>query len=77
MHFRKNAFSKNAFSKNAQVLVAQQKGIQDGTIDEDIYAEDFRFCAPFVGGATPRTARDREPGLTKKQYFWAQNKKCT
>jgi hypothetical protein len=55
----------------SQVLVAQQKGIQDGTIDEDIYAEDFRFCAPFVGGATPRTARDREPGLTKKQYLAA------
>jgi len=58
-----------------EVLLAQQKGIMDGTIDESIYADDFRFCAPFVGGATPGRRGSRvytkEPGLTKTQYLAA------
>ena len=55
--------------KCKQVIKAQQDGLQDGSIDEDIYADDFRFCAPFVGGPTPAAPDDPMPGLDKAAYL--------
>ena len=46
-------------------VILAQAGIQDGSIDESIYADDFRFCAPFVGGPTNASPDDPLPGLTK------------
>ena len=46
-------------------VILAQAGIQDGSIDESIYADDFRFCAPFVGGPTNANPDDPLPGLTK------------
>lgn len=51
-----------------QVILAQSD-IQDGSIDESIYADDFRFCAPFVGGPTPTSPEDPMPGLAKPAYL--------
>ena len=47
-----------------EVIIAQAS-IQDGSIDESIYADDFRFCAPFVGGPTNAQPGDPVPGLPK------------
>ena len=52
-------------------VILEQGKIQDGSLDETIYADDFRFCAPFVGGPTPRSADDPMPGLSKDQYLAA------
>ena len=30
----------------------------DGSLDENLFADDFRFCAPFVGGRTPRPGQN-------------------
>ena len=46
-------------------VILAQAGIQDGSIDESIYADDFRFCAPFVGGPTNANPDDPLPGLPK------------
>jgi hypothetical protein len=46
-------------------VILAQAGIQDGSIDESIYADDFRFCAPFVGGPTNANPGDPLPGLPK------------
>ena len=46
-------------------VILAQAGIQDGSIDESIYADDFRFCAPFVGGPTNANPDDPLPGLNK------------
>ena len=54
--------------KCKSVIIAQA-GIQDGTLDESIYADDFRFCAPFVGGPTPAAPGDELPGLPKDAYL--------
>mmetsp|Transcript_30396 Transcript_30396/g.52217 ORF Transcript_30396/g.52217 Transcript_30396/m.52217 type:complete len:269 (-) Transcript_30396:36-842(-) len=52
------------------VIRAQRDGLQDGTLDESIFADDFRFCAPFVGGRTPRPGmNDPMPGLDKTMYL--------
>lgn len=56
--------------KCKDVIIAQG-GIQDGSIDESIYADDFRFVAPFVGGPTPASPEDPTPGLPKEQYLAA------
>ena len=56
--------------KCKDVIIAQS-GIQDGSIDESIYADDFRFCAPFVGGPTPAAPGDPMPGLDKAAYLSA------
>ena len=56
--------------KCKDVIIAQY-GIQDGSIDESIYADDFRFCAPFVGGPTPAAPEDAMPGLDKAAYLSA------
>jgi hypothetical protein len=52
-------------------VILAQRGIQDGTIDEATYADDFRFCAPFVGGPTPAAPEDPLPGLGKPEYLAA------
>lgn len=52
-------------------VILAQKGIQDGNIEECVYADDFRFCAPFVGGATPVSPDDPMPGLPKAEYLAA------
>lgn len=57
-------------AKCKSVIIAQS-GIQDGSMDESIYAEDFRFVAPFVGGPTQATSDDPMPGLGKDQYLAA------
>jgi len=57
-------------NKCKEVIVAQGK-IQDSTLDESIYADNFRFCAPFVGGATPSSSDDPMPGLAKPEYLAA------
>lgn len=57
-------------AKCKEVIIAQT-GIQDGSIDESIYSDDFRFCAPFVGGPTPTSADDAMPGLDKAAYLSA------
>lgn len=58
--------------KCKEVIYAQQTGIQDGSLNEGIYADDFRFCAPFVGGRTQRPGEsDPLPGLPKKEYLKA------
>lgn len=55
--------------KCKDVIIAQA-GIQNAdTFDESIYADDFRFCAPFVGGPTPASADDPLPGLDKAAYL--------
>ena len=46
-------------------MILAQASIQDGSIDESIYADDFRFCAPFVGGPTNAQPGDPVPGLPK------------
>ena len=46
-------------------MIIAQASIQDGSIDESIYADDFRFCAPFVGGPTNAQPGDPVPGLPK------------
>jgi len=51
-----------------EVIIAQAS-IQDGSIDESIYADDFRFCAPFVGGPTNAQPGDPVPGLPKAAYL--------
>lgn len=56
--------------KCKDVIIAQS-GIQDGSIDESIYADTFRFCAPFVGGPTPAAPEDPMPGLDKAAYLSA------
>jgi len=50
-------------------VILAQRGIQDGSIDETIYSDDFRFCAPFVGGPTPVSPSDPLPGLGKDQFL--------
>lgn len=55
----------------AKEIIRAQRGIQDGTFDERLLADDFRFCAPFVGGATPSSPNDAMPGLLKAQYLAA------
>ena len=52
-------------------VILAQRDIQDGSVDESIYADDFRFCAPFVGGPTPTAPGDRVPGLAKDEYLSA------
>jgi len=52
-------------------VMDSQMGIQDRTIDESIYADDFRFCAPFVGGPTNAKPSDPLPGLGKEEYLSA------
>ena len=54
------------------VIRSQQTGLQDGSLDENLFADDFRFCAPFVGGRTPRPGQnDPMPGLPKNEYLKA------
>jgi hypothetical protein len=55
----------------AKEIIRAQRGIQDGSFDENLLAPDFRFCAPFVGGATPKSPEDAMPGLPKDQYLAA------
>jgi predicted ester cyclase len=55
----------------AKELILANRNIQDGTFDESLLADDFRFCAPFVGGATPASPEDPMPGLTKAPYLAA------
>lgn len=63
---------KSLLLKCKMVIHAQQTGLQDGSLDENIYASDFRFVAPFVGGRTPRPGmNDPPPGLPKKEYLAA------
>ena len=50
-------------------VILEQRKIQDGSIDESIYSDDFRFCAPFVGGPTPTSPTDPMPGLSKSEYL--------
>lgn len=50
-------------------IIQEQRKIQDGSIDESLYADDFRFCAPFVGGPTPAKPGDSMPGLSKMEYL--------
>ena len=50
-------------------VILSQRGLQDGSIDESIYADDFRFCAPFVGGPTNAQPGDPLPGLPKAAYL--------
>jgi len=52
-------------------IIIEQGKIQDGSLDESIYADDFRFCAPFVGGKTPVQPDDPMPGLPKADYLKA------
>lgn len=54
------------------VIQSQQTGLQDGSLDENLFADDFRFCAPFVGGRTQRPGmNDPLPGLPKGEYLKA------
>jgi len=57
--------------KRTKEVIVAQRGIQDGTLDESIYADDFRFCAPFVGGATNAYPGDPLPGLPKWKFLAA------
>ena len=50
-------------------MILAQANIQDGSVDESIYADDFRFCAPFVGGPTNEGPADPLPGLPKAAYL--------
>lgn len=50
-------------------VILEQMKIQDGSVDEGVYADDFRFCAPFVGGPTPAKPDDPMPGLSKPEYL--------
>lgn len=52
-------------------VILEQAKIQDGSLDESIYADDFRFCAPFVGGKTNVLPDDPLPGLPKADYLAA------
>jgi hypothetical protein len=57
--------------KKCKEVILAQAGIQDGSVDENIYADDFRFCAPFVGGPTQASPEDKIPGLDKTAYLGA------
>jgi len=57
--------------KKCKSVIVAQAGIQDGTIDESIYADDFKFVAPFIGGPTPREDGGQVEGLDKKAYLSA------
>mmetsp|Transcript_8629 Transcript_8629/g.25966 ORF Transcript_8629/g.25966 Transcript_8629/m.25966 type:complete len:260 (+) Transcript_8629:212-991(+) len=60
---------KELIEKCKDVIRAQAQ-LQDAeNFDESIYADDFRFCAPFVGGATPASAADPMPGMGKQQFL--------
>jgi len=59
----------DALIDRCKEVILAQRDIQDGSIDESIYANDFRFCAPFVGGPTPTSADDAMPGLPKPEYL--------
>jgi len=59
----------DALIDRCKEVILAQRGIQDGSIDETIYADDFRFCAPFVGGPTPASPEDPMPGLGKEQFL--------
>merc|ERR1719343_1630858 len=55
--------------KCKQVLIAQ-RGIQDlANFDESIYADDFKFVAPFVGGPTPRNEGETVKGMPKSEFL--------
>merc|ERR1719282_195395 len=59
----------NALIERCKEVILAQRGIQDGSIDENIYADDFRFCAPFIGGPTPTSPDDAMPGIPKAEFL--------
>jgi len=59
----------DALIDRCKTVILEQMKIQDGSIDENIYADNFRFCAPFVGGPTPAQPGDPMPGLSKSEYL--------
>ena len=58
-------------AKCKDVIRAQSTLQNAETFDESIYADDFRFCAPFVGGPTPAKPDDPMPGLPKAEFLAA------
>lgn len=58
-------------TEQCKKVIVAQGGIQDGSFDESMLADDFRFCAPVVGGATPTPQDPTQPGLSKAQYLSA------
>lgn len=54
--------------KAAKDVIVKNQNLQDPAIfDDSIYADDFRFVAPFVGGATPTDGA--KIGFTKDEFL--------
>ena len=52
----------------AKEVIVKNQNLQDPAVfDDSIYADDFRFVAPFVGGATSTTGE--RIGFTKQEFL--------
>ena len=52
----------------AKEVIVKNQNLQDPSVfDDSIYADDFRFVAPFVGGATSTTGE--KIGFTKQEFL--------
>merc|ERR1719162_157388 len=54
-----------------RVIVAQGSIQDEANFDESIYADDFKFVAPFIGGPSARAEGETVVGLPKKEYLTA------
>ena len=58
----------DALIERAKEVIIKNQNLQDPAVfDDSIYADDFRFVAPFVGGATSTTGE--RIGFTKQEFL--------